>query len=182
MEPLILELPSRLQPGCTVTPFSTLSPAYSWRPADQIGKGSFQMRVGEGGIPVQVTETVCRSVGLAGFKGKRKVQKDSGDLKVVRSGGPVDAIGCIATAIARNPRKSIQMLAAELKMAVNSMKRIVCDELGPAGFFKKIPSLLLMHVVENTMKGTGNAAEIKEQGRQQNVHFLMKSSLLSMLK
>ncbi len=65
------------------------------------------------------------------------MQKDSGDLTVVRSGGPVGAIGCIATAIARNPRKSIQMLAAELMMAVNSMKRIVCDELGPAGFKKK---------------------------------------------
>jgi hypothetical protein len=66
----------------------------------------------------------------------KKLIKDSKDLKIIRTGGlkakkrTVATIRRVATKIERDPRKSIRKLAAEHNMAVNSMKRILNEDLG----------------------------------------------------
>ncbi len=81
---------------------------------------------------------ICRSVGISErliFKVKKFI-KEGKDLKIIRTGGlkmkkrTAATIRRVAAKIERDLRKSIRKLAAEHKMAVNLMKRILNDNLG----------------------------------------------------
>jgi hypothetical protein len=88
-----------------------------------------------GGLAVA---NICRT--LADFERLifkiKKLIKDGKDLEIIRTGGqkakkcPAATIRRVAAKIERDPRKLIRKLAAEHNMAVNSIKRILNDDLG----------------------------------------------------
>jgi AraC-like DNA-binding protein len=78
-------------------------------------------------------------------------------MKFVQTGGPkakkrIAAIGCVATGIWRDPRKSIQKLAAEHNMVFNTMKRIFHKDLGMCSKVLQEKPVLTIDVVEKRCK------------------------------
>jgi hypothetical protein len=120
---------------------------------------------------------VCRRLREADFKVKKLI-KDGKDLKIIRTGGPktkkctAATIRRVAAKIERDLRKSIPKLAAEHKMAVNSMKRILNNDLGMVSRVVQEKPLLTIDTLKKTLQKSQEVTPETEEGRRrQSAYF-----------